>query len=100
MQPQLIGNYALFSFFNHSLLLSIAPQPCRESSVILDYISSTSNTTFLSVRYCVSETYAAVCRDGISDEEADNVCKDQGYLGKSSYYYNNYCAPMLFSNGL
>ena len=47
----------------------------------LDYVSGTSNTSFLSVRYCVSETYASVCRDGISDEEADNVCKDQGYLG-------------------
>ncbi len=60
---------------------NIAPQPCRESSVTYDYVSGTSDTTFISPRYCTSETYATVCSDGISDGEADLICQQQGYSG-------------------
>ena len=52
----------------------------------IDGFASTSDddyyTTFVTARYCVSESYTTICRDGISDEEADIICQGEGYTGK------------------
>ncbi len=43
-----------------------------------DY-SENNYVQYYSIQYCSGETYATVCKYGITDEEADLVCQSQGH---------------------
>ena len=69
----------------HLFVISIATQPCQESSASLAFVASAySNdvyTGYFTARYCHSSVYSSICRNGVSDKEAATLCQQQGYTG-------------------
>ena len=85
----------------------IAIKPCQDSTVSVSYVDGLYNnnvyTVYYTARYCHSNTYSYICRDGLDNDEATTICQQQGYTCNnykrhaSLPYYSNIIAwPELY----
>ncbi len=81
--PVLLVNGKLERLFYYCMIcLCLASIPCQESSVTVHIAGSSIEnsifTIFYAVRYCQNNEYSTLCRNGITDEEAESICLQQG----------------------